>query len=129
MVRTVFIAIAIIAGFYDSRGIYNASFEALFDSVGDPTTTSRILTSTSTKISLIAIDANQVADGFPGFHFAGSTWDHTIGDVWVQSDNPGGLGDGFYLYAEMNGDAFADMAIHLALPGGIVSFTDSNLVI
>lgn len=109
--------------------VYNDSSEALFDSVGRPNDEITDFDVAFDAISLIAIDANQVAEGFQGFHFTGTTWDHTIGDVWVQSDNPGGFGDGYYLYTEMNGDAFADMAIHLILPGGITSFTDSNLII
>ena len=103
--------------------VYDDQFDALFDSTGTPNDIIKDFDVSYDKISLIAIDADQTTDGFQGFHFSGTTWDHTVGDVWLQSDGNGG----YYLFAEMNGDQYADMAIDLAPFTG--TFTIDNLII
>lgn len=106
---------------------YEQTFDALFDATGRPNDEITDFDTNNDFIWLLDIDADVNTAGKQSFHFTGGTWDQTVGDVWLQADGAGG--DGYYLFAEVNGDEFADMAIHLILPSGIASFGISNLVI
>ena len=106
---------------------YDQTFDALFDAVGRPNDEITDFDTNTDFVWLLGIDADTNTAGVQSFHFTGSTWDQTVGDVWLQADGAGG--DGYFLYAEVNGDQFADMAIHLILPSGINSFGISDLII
>lgn len=95
---------------FDASGIYHNDIIADFDGFND-------------KISLIGIDADITQEGMQSFHWTGGIPDHTAGDVWLVSDGPGG----YYLYADVNGDEFADIAIDLNPFGG--PFSIDNLII
>ena len=106
---------------------YEQTFDALFDSTGRPNDEITDFDTNNDFIWLQGIDADVNTEGVQSFHFTGSTWDQTVGDVWLAPDGEGG--NGYFLFAEVNGDEFADMAIHLVLPGGAASFTGTNLIL
>ena len=109
---------------------YEQTFDALFDgSGGVPNDQITDFDTFNDFIWLQGIDADINTTGVQSFHFTGGTWDGTVGDVWLEPDFDVTTDTGYFLFAEVNDDDFADMAIHLILPGGIGSFTGTNLIL